>query len=101
MIKFYFNNFAKNRKIAKNHFALFLRLTFELFLKEDKITQLRTKTGAKSDTELSGDNCKVLTEEFKAIYRRHKHQEFPETTRNLGLRVHEKIYSPVLLIFSR
>jgi pyruvate,orthophosphate dikinase len=67
--------FDAYRRLIQMFGSVVMGVPDEVF--EEKITQLRAKTGAKSDTELSGDNWKVLTEEFKAIYRRHTHQEFP------------------------
>jgi len=67
--------FDAYRRLIQMFGSVVMGVPDEVF--EAKISQLRTKSGAKSDTELSADNWKVLTEEFKTIYRQHTHQDFP------------------------
>mgnify|MGYP001813010858 CR=1 FL=1 len=45
---------------------------------EDKITEARSKTGAENDAQLAADDWKRVGDEFKSIYWRHTHSEFPE-----------------------
>lgn len=44
---------------------------------EEVITRTRLGAGVKSDTELTGDHWKAVTEEFKNIFRFHTHHHFP------------------------
>jgi pyruvate,orthophosphate dikinase len=44
---------------------------------EDVITRTRLKAGAKSDTELTAEHWKTVTEEFKNVFRFHTHHHFP------------------------
>jgi pyruvate,orthophosphate dikinase len=45
---------------------------------EDKITEARSKTGAENDAQLAAGDWKRVGDEFKSIYWRHTHSEFPE-----------------------
>ncbi len=67
--------FDAYRRLIQMFGSVVMGVPDEVF--EEKITQLRAKTGAKTDTELTGDNWKALTEEFKSIYRRETHHAFP------------------------
>ncbi len=67
--------FDAYRRLIQMFGSVVMGVPDEVF--EEKITQLRAKTGAKTDTELTGANWKALTEEFKTIYRRHTHHAFP------------------------
>lgn len=44
---------------------------------EEVITRTRKEAGVKSDTELTGDHWKAVTEEFKNVFRFHTHHHFP------------------------
>lgn len=44
---------------------------------EEVITKTRKKAGVKSDTELTGEHWKAVTEEFKNVFRFHTHHHFP------------------------
>jgi pyruvate,orthophosphate dikinase len=44
---------------------------------EEIITRTRREAGASSDTELTGDHWKEITEEFKNVFRFHTHHHFP------------------------
>ncbi|MFC1489459.1 pyruvate, phosphate dikinase [Thermodesulfobacteriota bacterium] len=44
---------------------------------EEVITEARRKAGVETDTELSADDWKGVTDEFKAIFRRYANREFP------------------------
>ncbi len=44
---------------------------------EEVLTAARAKAGVKSDTELSAEGWKAVTEEFKAIFKRHTGRDFP------------------------
>ena len=67
--------FDAYRRLIQMFGSVVMGVPDEIF--EEKITQLRAKTGAKTDTELTADNLKVLTEEFKKIYRQQTHHAFP------------------------
>ena len=44
---------------------------------EEVLTEARAKAGVKSDSELSAEGWKAVTEEFKAIFKRHTGRDFP------------------------
>jgi pyruvate,orthophosphate dikinase len=44
---------------------------------EEVIARTRRKAGVNSDAELTADDWKAITAEFKRIYRHHTHREFP------------------------
>jgi pyruvate,orthophosphate dikinase len=44
---------------------------------EEKIRELRSRAGVKTDSELSAEALKTLTQEFKRIFRRHTTTSFP------------------------
>jgi len=44
---------------------------------EDKLTEFKTRKNAASDTDLTADDLKELTAEFKKVVREQKHMEFP------------------------
>ena len=44
---------------------------------EEKISELRSRVGAKTDAELTAEDLKALTQEFKRIFRRHTTSNFP------------------------
>jgi pyruvate,orthophosphate dikinase len=44
---------------------------------EEVITEARAKAGVQTDTELSAKDWKAVTEEFKAIFKRHTGSDFP------------------------
>ncbi len=44
---------------------------------EEVITRTRVEAGVKSDTELTADHWKAVTEEFKNVFRFHTHHHFP------------------------
>jgi pyruvate,orthophosphate dikinase len=44
---------------------------------EEKISELRSRAGVKTDAELTAEDLKALTEEFKRIFRRHTTTNFP------------------------
>ena len=44
---------------------------------EEKITEIRSRAGVKTDAELSDEDLKTLTQEFKRIFRRHTTTSFP------------------------
>jgi pyruvate, orthophosphate dikinase len=44
---------------------------------EEVIARTRRKAGVNSDAELTADDWKAVTAEFKRIYRHHTHREFP------------------------
>jgi len=44
---------------------------------EEKISELRSRAGAKTDAELTAEDLKALTQEFKRIFRRHTTTNFP------------------------
>jgi pyruvate,orthophosphate dikinase len=47
---------------------------------EEVITQYREKAGVESDAQLTAEDWKGVTQEFKAIFRRHASREFPSDT---------------------
>jgi pyruvate,orthophosphate dikinase len=44
---------------------------------EEVLTKARAKAGVKTDTELSAEDWKAVTEEFKGIFKRHTGRDFP------------------------
>jgi pyruvate, orthophosphate dikinase len=44
---------------------------------EEVITRTRKKAGVKTDTELTAEHWKAVTEEFKNVFRFHTHHHFP------------------------
>ncbi|MGD9083699.1 MAG: pyruvate, phosphate dikinase [Desulfobacterales bacterium] len=44
---------------------------------EEVITHVRRKAGVKSDTELTAGDWQAITEEFKKIYKKYTHSDFP------------------------
>jgi pyruvate, orthophosphate dikinase len=44
---------------------------------EEKISELRTRAGVKTDAELAVEDLKALTQEFQQIFRRHTTTRFP------------------------
>jgi len=44
---------------------------------EEKISELRSRAGVKTDAELAAEDLKALTQEFKQIFRRHTATSFP------------------------
>jgi len=44
---------------------------------EEKISELRSRAGVKTDAELAAEDLKALTQEFKQIFRRHTTTSFP------------------------
>lgn len=44
---------------------------------EEVLTEARAKAGVESDTELSAEDWKAVTEEFKTIFKRHTGRDFP------------------------
>ena len=67
--------FDAYRRLIQMFGSVVMGVPDEVF--EEKITQFRSKAGARTDTELTADDWKALTEEFKTIYRQHTHHEFP------------------------
>ena len=47
-------------------------------LLEEALTEAKRRAGVKSDPELKPDQLRDLVQEFKAIYRRHTGEDFPE-----------------------
>nr|PZN51680.1 MAG: pyruvate, phosphate dikinase [Chloroflexota bacterium] len=45
---------------------------------EDYLTEVKAKKGVSSDTELTADDWKQVTAEFKRIYKEHVGEEFPQ-----------------------
>ncbi len=45
---------------------------------EEMLGEMKRKLGVKNDTDLSAENLKALCEEFKAFYKKHKKEEFPQ-----------------------
>ncbi len=45
---------------------------------EDVISTARSKAGVNTDAELTADDLKAVTKEFKIIFRRHAHRNFPD-----------------------
>ena len=44
---------------------------------EEKISELRSRAGVKTDAELAAEDLKALTEDFKRIFKRHTTTNFP------------------------
>ena len=44
---------------------------------EEVLTETREKAGVESDSDLTADDWKKVTEEFKTIYKKHTQQDFP------------------------
>ncbi|HAM59659.1 MAG TPA: pyruvate, phosphate dikinase [Candidatus Rokubacteria bacterium] len=45
---------------------------------EEMLSDMKAHLGVKNDTDLKAENLKELCEEFKAFYKKHKKQEFPQ-----------------------
>ena len=45
---------------------------------EEVITEARRNAGVKTDTELTADDWKVVTDKFKSIFRQYANRDFPE-----------------------
>jgi pyruvate, orthophosphate dikinase len=63
------------RRLVQMFGCVVMGLPDELF--EEVLTSQREKAGVKSDTELSADVWKEVTEEFKDIFQRYTRRDFP------------------------
>jgi pyruvate,orthophosphate dikinase len=63
------------RRLIQMFGSVVMGVKDELF--EEVLTKARKKAGVKTDSELSADNWKEITEEFKDIYRQHTNSLFP------------------------
>ena len=64
------------RRLVQMFGSVVMGIPDEIF--EDVISAARNKAKVASDTELTADNWKAVTQEFKIIFRRRTHQNFPE-----------------------
>ncbi|MFN2290346.1 MAG: pyruvate, phosphate dikinase [Anaerolineae bacterium] len=64
------------RRLVQMFGSVVLGISDEEF--EHAITERKEERGIKDDTELNADDWKALTEEFKAIVRKHKGFDFPQ-----------------------
>lgn len=63
------------RRLIQMFGSVVMNISDDLF--EEKITAVRNRAGVKSDVELTAQDWKDLTEEFKTIYHRQTTQDFP------------------------
>jgi pyruvate,orthophosphate dikinase len=63
------------RRLIQMFGSVVMHIPDETF--EEVITRERAKAGVKLDTELTAEHWKVITEEFKNIFRFHTHHHFP------------------------
>jgi pyruvate,orthophosphate dikinase len=63
------------RRLIQMFGSVVMNIDDDLF--EEKITAVRNRAGVKSDVELTAQDWKDLTEEFKTIYHRQTTQDFP------------------------
>jgi pyruvate,orthophosphate dikinase len=63
------------RRLIQMFGSVVMNISDDLF--EEKITAARNRAGVKSDVELTAQDWKDLTEEFKTIYHRQTTQDFP------------------------
>jgi pyruvate, orthophosphate dikinase len=63
------------RRLIQMFGTVVMGLQDEFF--EEVITRVRRKAGVENDSELSADDWKYITTEFKAIYRNRTHHDFP------------------------
>ena len=63
------------RRLVQMFGSVVMGVNDELF--EEVLTKTRKKAGVKTDSELSADSWKAVTEEFKDIYRQHTNSHFP------------------------
>lgn len=67
--------FDAYRRLVQMFGAVVMDVPDEPF--EEVITEFREKRGVKSDSELTADDWKEITAEFKKIFKKHTGQEFP------------------------
>ncbi len=67
--------FDSYRRLIQMFGSVVMGVRDEVF--EDAITEARRKVGAKNDADLTADDWKVVTREFKEIYRHYTHHDFP------------------------
>lgn len=63
------------RRLIQMFGSVVMHIPDETF--EEVISRTRMEAGVQSDTELTGDHWKSVTEEFKNIFRFHTHHHFP------------------------
>jgi pyruvate,orthophosphate dikinase len=63
------------RRLIQMFGSVVMGMPDEIF--EEVITAARKKAGAKSDADLTADDWKAISGEFKRIYRHHTHRDFP------------------------
>jgi len=63
------------RRLVQMFGSVVMGISDEAF--EEVITAARAKAGVKTDTELTADDWKAVTEKFKGIFRRNSHHDFP------------------------
>ncbi|MBL0712921.1 MAG: pyruvate, phosphate dikinase [Desulfosarcina sp.] len=63
------------RRLVQMFGSVVMGIPDEMF--EDVISAARSKAGVASDTELTADDWKAVTKEFKTIFRRRTHRNFP------------------------
>lgn len=63
------------RRLIQMFGSVVMHIPDETF--EEVITRERAKAGVKLDTELTADHWRIITEEFKSIFRFHTHHHFP------------------------
>jgi pyruvate,orthophosphate dikinase len=64
------------RRLVEMFGSVVLGIPDEAF--EEPLATYKQKKGVKADTELTADDWKALTEEFKAVVRQHKGFDFPQ-----------------------
>jgi len=67
--------FDSYRRLIQMFGSVVMGVRDEVF--EDVITEARRKAGAKNDADLTADDWKAVTQEFKEIYRHYTHHDFP------------------------
>lgn len=67
--------FDSYRRLIQMFGSVVMGVRDEVF--EDVITEARRRAGAKNDADLTADDWKVVTREFKEIYRHYTHHDFP------------------------
>ena len=67
--------FDSYRRLIQMFGSVVMGVRDEVF--EDVISEARRKAGAKNDADLTADDWKVVTREFKEIYRHYTHHDFP------------------------
>jgi pyruvate,orthophosphate dikinase len=63
------------RRLVQMYGSVVMDLPDEVF--EEVITEAREKAGVKTDTELTADDWKAVTNEFKKIFKKHTQRDFP------------------------